>query len=231
MTASNAVSGYGTLIELSDGGGTPVWTPIAEVVSITPNAKTRKIIEATHLSSPDGVREFIGGLVDNGEVDMVIHLIPTDATVADLISNSQNTNGVAAFRSWRIVFPDFVTQTTATVSTTTWTCATALHTVTPVRFTTSGALPAAITASKVYFARRLSSTTFSIHTSAADALAGANAVSSATAGSGTHKVWTGTVLTFSAATQDFNPAIPLDDKMTCNVKLKITGKATVGVTV
>lgn len=228
MPASGAKSGFGTLIELSDGGGTPVFTPIAEVVSIKAPGGKRTMIDATHMESPDGCREFIGGLLDRGEVEIGINFINTNATHTDLIANLHQTTAANVFRTYRIVLADGATTFTATVSTTTWTASGAhsWNTVQPVFFTTSGTLPSNVTAGKFYFAKRLSSTTFSIHPTSADAIAGTNAVSSS-GGSGTHTVCSGTTFTFSAGTSDFDPQIPNDDKISATVRLKVSGNVTI----
>ena len=52
---SNAVSSYGTLLKIGDGGGTEVFTPLAEVKSIEgPDMETDIIDVTTHSSAGAG---------------------------------------------------------------------------------------------------------------------------------------------------------------------------------
>ena len=74
---------------------------------------SRELPDATHLGSPGGYREFIGGLRDGGEVTLDLNWLPGDATHdanTGLLSifNSNNTG-----KNWRITLP---TTPTTTVS-------------------------------------------------------------------------------------------------------------------
>lgn len=224
MAETGATSGYGAVIGLSNDGTPAVFTPIAEVVAITPPGLSRTMIDATHLASPDNCREFIGGLIDSGEFSIDINFILTDSTQADLIANLHQTTAANVMRTYRIALPDKVTGTTATFSTTT-VSAGAVNTTEPVKFTSTGILPTPLTG-RVYWAKRLSGSTFSIHNSPAEAVAGTNAIS-CSGGSGTHTAWTGTKFTFKAGTSGFSPTMPLDDKISATVTFKVTGAVTV----
>jgi predicted secreted protein len=72
MSASGAKSGFGTT--LSVGGA------ITEVVSVGGPKQTRTAIDVTHMASDNGYREFIGGLVDGGEVTCELNFIKSVAT-------------------------------------------------------------------------------------------------------------------------------------------------------
>lgn len=66
MAATAATKGFGTTVDyLSTAPST--YSTIGELVAVTPPAKTRETIDATHMLSPDGYREFISSLRDGGE--------------------------------------------------------------------------------------------------------------------------------------------------------------------
>jgi hypothetical protein len=68
MAASNALLGYGALVEVSTTGNSPdVLTPLDEVYTITPPTSTSDQIDVTHMQSPNRRRDFIAGLTDGGE--------------------------------------------------------------------------------------------------------------------------------------------------------------------
>ena len=75
-----ARSGFGTLLKMGDGGGTETFTTIAEVTNVTTPSFSRDTIDATHHTSPGGVREFVGSLIDPGEVTVDMNWIPSDPT-------------------------------------------------------------------------------------------------------------------------------------------------------
>lgn len=105
MAATTAVSGFGTLLKLKSGTST---TTIAEVQSVTGPGLSRDTYDVTHMESPSGYREFVGGLVDGGEVSIDLNFLPpnsTQTTLRGLITSTAQT--------WNLVFPD--------ASTTTWT--------------------------------------------------------------------------------------------------------------
>ena len=84
------------------GSGDPLtYTPVAEVVSITPPGMSRDAIEATHLKSPGGWKEFIAGMKDGGEASFTLNLAPsaTDALVTAFNADSGN---------YQITFPNGV---------------------------------------------------------------------------------------------------------------------------
>jgi predicted secreted protein len=84
------------------GSGEPLtYTPVAEVVSITPPGMSRDAIEATHLKSPGGWKEFIAGMKDGGEASFTLNWAPsaTDALVTAFNADSGN---------YQITFPNGV---------------------------------------------------------------------------------------------------------------------------
>lgn len=63
--ATQAAAGYGSTIQRYN---VDTWEDIGEVKDIQAAAMSRNAIDATHMQSEDGFKEFIGGLADAGEV-------------------------------------------------------------------------------------------------------------------------------------------------------------------
>lgn len=97
---SNADIGYGASFGI-EGSTAGTYVDVAEVVAITPPGMTREAVDATHLESTDGYREFIGGLKETGEASITLNFVPsaTDALV---------TAFEAATGSYQITFPNGV---------------------------------------------------------------------------------------------------------------------------
>jgi len=102
---TNAIAAYGTLLKTGDGGSPETFTTIAEVTNIGGPSLKLDAIEATSHDSTEGWREFIGGLLDGGEVTFDVNFIPTNAThdastglVADMVARTH--------RNFELVFPD-----------------------------------------------------------------------------------------------------------------------------
>jgi predicted secreted protein len=90
---------FGTQLERGDGAAPEVFTAIANVTNITPPGIERETYDVTAHDSPDGWREFVGGLKDGGEVEIELNYDPRehDTLVADFEDDQP--------RSYRIVFP------------------------------------------------------------------------------------------------------------------------------
>jgi predicted secreted protein len=76
---TDARIGYGTIYEIFD----PVakkFVAVAEVINVTPGEATADRIDATHMQSPGRRREYISGLIDNGEASFEINWVPGSAT-------------------------------------------------------------------------------------------------------------------------------------------------------
>lgn len=104
MAATQAVLGYGTLLQKGDVATATNFATIAEVRSIDGPKMTKDRKEVTHMLSPDGYREYIGGLKDGGEVTFTCNFVPSDATqdaatglIADFTGNVK--------RYYRITWP------------------------------------------------------------------------------------------------------------------------------
>jgi len=97
---AQALAAYGTLLKHSKDGGT-TYTTIAEVVSISGPGLSAEAIDVTSHDSPEGWREYVGGLKDGGEVTFDINFIPGNTTHAELAGR------IGAYvDTFQLVFPD-----------------------------------------------------------------------------------------------------------------------------
>ena len=102
---SNAISAFGTLLKMGDGADPEIFTAIAEVANISGPSLSMDTIDVTNHSSTDGWREFIGGLLDGGEISLDINYQPTEGThdfTTGLLKNMSNKT----VRNFQLVFPD-----------------------------------------------------------------------------------------------------------------------------
>lgn len=102
---SDAVFAQGTLLKAGNGAATEVFTTIAEVTNIGGPSLALDPVEVTNMDSTAGWREFIGGLLDGGEVSLTINYLPTNAThnasnglIADMTNRTK--------RNFQLVFSD-----------------------------------------------------------------------------------------------------------------------------
>ena len=109
-----SMSGFGTLIKIGDGATTEVFTTVAQVKSISGPGLSMDAIDATHHSSTAGWREYIGGLLDGGEVSFDINYDPVENT-HDAGTGLLKDMSDKTVRNFQVVFPD--------TATTTWTVA------------------------------------------------------------------------------------------------------------
>lgn len=96
MAATQTSIGYGSSLKLEA-------VVVAEVYEINGPSIEGSDVEATHMDSPSGYREYIPGLLDPGAVDITLNY--TKAQCAALI---------AVFRqkkNWTITYPDASTWT------------------------------------------------------------------------------------------------------------------------
>lgn len=98
---SDADIGYDIGFEIEDAVGSGVFVPLIEVTNIDlPDEQTDEV-EVTHMKSPGGMKEFIGGLTDPGECSVEINWIQGNATDVELTSLKASKEK----RAMRIVFP------------------------------------------------------------------------------------------------------------------------------
>jgi predicted secreted protein len=107
--ASGAKSGIGTHLQRGDGGGTEVFSNIAEILSIGGPSQTAAFIEVTNVDSPGGYSEHITGLKDAGEISLDCNLVPQDATYKALLADFDGN----VKHNYKIIFPDASTTTGA----------------------------------------------------------------------------------------------------------------------
>lgn len=103
---SDAVAGFNSLLQIGD-GATPTenFTTIAEVKDISGPSLSLNPVGVTNQSSTGGWAEFIGGLLDAGEVTFDINYLPTHAThnaatglIRDLVNRTK--------RNFKLIFPN-----------------------------------------------------------------------------------------------------------------------------
>lgn len=80
---TNARSGWGG--EFHFDNNSDVLTEWSEVKSFTlPNGETEKL-DATHLKSPNRRREFVSGMIDDGDLTIVLNYVPGSQTDLDIM--------------------------------------------------------------------------------------------------------------------------------------------------
>lgn len=98
--ASNAFAGVGALFQRSSMAGTPVFSTIAEVNSISLPNMSRGTHDVTSLDSTGGYKEFIGGFRDSGEVKIDLNF--TEIGYNDLMEDFQTDSLI----DYQIILPD-----------------------------------------------------------------------------------------------------------------------------
>ena len=97
---TNALIGWSTEFWLDNALG--VLTQLDEIIAVTPPNPQVEDVEATHFLSPNRRREYIAGLIEDGEGTFEMNYVPGSAT-DDLIRAAVD-DGIA--RSYKIVLPD-----------------------------------------------------------------------------------------------------------------------------
>lgn len=109
---SNAMLGYGTIVQINDPGNSPGdWHDLDEVFNVTPPSAEVDQIDVTHMRSPGRRREFIDGLIDGGEFSFQINYIPGGDTDDILNAILDLPVGASRRRNWRVIFPNLVMHT------------------------------------------------------------------------------------------------------------------------
>lgn len=99
---TEASIGYGAELWLTDGTDPGVLTELAEIIAISLPNPTTSEVEATHFKSPNRRREYIAGLIEDGEGDFQLNYVPGSAT-STLIREAQDSGEA---RAYKIVIPD-----------------------------------------------------------------------------------------------------------------------------
>ncbi len=88
---TEATIGYGTQIRIGR-GVTPTWTTLQHVRDVEWPMAEADEHEVTAMDSPNRTKEFIGGLIDNGELTIPLWWVPdsdTDVLLKDLASTGE----------------------------------------------------------------------------------------------------------------------------------------------
>lgn len=93
-------SAFGTQFQRGDGGTPETFVTVGEATSISGPGMERETIDVTSHDSPERFREWVGGLIDAGEVTFEVNWDP--AIHVPLIDDFQDPLP----RNYRIVFPD-----------------------------------------------------------------------------------------------------------------------------
>ena len=97
--SSQAYPGRGSSIYLSSDSGT-TWTPIGEVKDINPSGAQSDQYDSSNFES--GIfKEYVQGMIDNGEISVTLNHVPSDAGQAALRTNFES----AAKLEWGILLP------------------------------------------------------------------------------------------------------------------------------
>jgi predicted secreted protein len=102
---TSGIWAHGTLLKIGDGGDPESFTTITEVTDIGGPSLEMNTIEMTSHDSVDGWAEFVGGILDAGEVTFSINYIPTDST-HDAGTGLIKDMADRTVRNFQLVFPD-----------------------------------------------------------------------------------------------------------------------------
>jgi predicted secreted protein len=100
---TEATIGYGAQFKRGNADGPPeTYTAIGEVLDIKPLSMSKDTVDATHMGSPDGYREFISALRDGGEVEVTVNFVPGAATFFNALADFNADSA----RSYRVEWAD-----------------------------------------------------------------------------------------------------------------------------
>ena len=221
-----AIKAFNTILQYDS--GTNEFLTVAEVTNVG-GGFTDTIIPVTNMESDQGRVEKIKGLMDEGEITLEVNYVPGSTTHQQILTD----RGVS--RAWRLVLPNYAANSVDVSS-----IATATEIITtsaahgfldgqPIKFVTTGVLPTSspqIIADNLYYAELVDADEFVAHTTSADAVAGTNDIDFSTAGTGTHSVLTGSILTFTGIVQAFSPGASVDGVLTASITIAVTGQST-----
>lgn len=100
----------GTLLKKGDGASPEVFNTVAQVRDISGPDTTLETPDVTHHSSPEGHREFVGALIDGGEVTLELLFDPSDPT-HDAQTGLLKEQKDRTKKNYQILFPDSSTAT------------------------------------------------------------------------------------------------------------------------
>jgi len=102
MTTTAGIGFGATFTRSSTGASGGTMSSIGEIISITPPSIKRDTIDATHMGSTGGFREYISGLRDGGEASAEIQYDPNGTAASAMVTDVEaDTVGY-----YEITFPD-----------------------------------------------------------------------------------------------------------------------------
>lgn len=99
---TNAVIGHGTLFKVGDGADPEQFTALLEQVEVPGFEVTREMVDGSHHQSTNAMREFIYGMGDAGEIQVVGNFIETGTNVPDNFAALRDRQ---AAKNYQLVFP------------------------------------------------------------------------------------------------------------------------------
>lgn len=103
----SGLDGFGTTLSRGDGAASEVFTAIGNLTSVSIPGFSREIYDVTAHDSPDKHREWIGGIIDGGEVSVNFNYDPAvevgGATLYEtMLTDAQDPDPV----NYEIALPD-----------------------------------------------------------------------------------------------------------------------------
>jgi hypothetical protein len=108
---TDGMAAFGALFKVGDGGGTEVFTTLAEVISISGPGLSLDTIDITNHSSPSAWKEYVPSLIDGGEVTLDLNYVPTDVTQRFTTSGLGFDMKSKTKRNFQLYWPDNPTGT------------------------------------------------------------------------------------------------------------------------
>lgn len=102
MAATAGTSGFGTLLKIGNGATVEVFTTIAEVRNISGPGLSLETIEATHMESPSGYREYLPSFKEPGEVSFDLNFLPSNTQHKGLKADMD----ARTKRNFKLVWPN-----------------------------------------------------------------------------------------------------------------------------
>lgn len=100
MAQSQAMTGLGIILRMKTSADAGAFVEVGEVFEITPPEQMDDEIEVSHFRSPDGVKEYIGGMTDPGECSFGINYIPGGATEQAILTAKASRRPVPFEIEW-----------------------------------------------------------------------------------------------------------------------------------
>jgi hypothetical protein len=102
--ATQAVTGYGSKLELGNGDGPPeTFDQVYDLTGFEPPDEKVDTHDVSHFESPGGVKEKIAGMIDAGEATFDVNYNPAVYEIHQRIMALKASRAVA---NWKFSFPD-----------------------------------------------------------------------------------------------------------------------------